>query len=209
MSLVIEVQCFPCINYMKKLIIAKHVKIEQYESFQKMSFRNRFVISGSNGIQNLTIPVVGGREQKSPIKEVRIDYSTDWKSKHWKSLLSVYSKAPFFEFYGFSVKEILFSGEEFLFQLNIKILEWICKELRISLLMSFTEEFCSSYSNDDDFRNRLIPRSFQSDTQNWQPRYPQLFEDRIGFQPNLSIIDLLFSEGPNAINLLRNFSNGL
>src|SRR4051794_13079496 len=108
MSLVIESQSFPCIDYVKKLIVHKHIKIEQYDTFSKMSFRNRYVILGANGIQSLTIPVQGGREQKTSIKEVKIDLTTNWNTKHWKSILSAYSKAPYFEFYAGGVKELLF-----------------------------------------------------------------------------------------------------
>lgn len=203
MSLIIENQCFPCIDYMKKLIVNTHVKIELCESFQKMSFRNRFIISGPNGLQSLTIPIKGGREQKTAIKDVLIDNSTNLKLKHWKSLLSIYSKAPFFEFYEVELRELLFSEEEFLFQFNIKILNWLCNSLKISSIIQFTEDFIVEYKNDVDCRNHFLPRSFQLNSENWKPRYAQVFEDRIGFQPNLSIIDLLFSEGPNSINLLK------
>lgn len=121
MPLVVECQLFPCIYYIKKLIESKHIKIEVYENFQKMSFRNRYIIAGANGIQNLTVPVLGGREQKSLIKEVRVDNSTNWKTKHWRGLLSAYSKAPFFEYYASEIKSLVFAEEEFLFLLNIKI----------------------------------------------------------------------------------------
>jgi hypothetical protein len=202
MSLVIENQLFPCIDYMKKLIESKYVKIEQCESFQKMSFRNRYVISGANGIQSLTIPIKGGREQKTSIKQVEIDNISDWRTKHWRSLLSAYSKAPYFEFYGGELKEMLFSEESFLFSLNIKILNWICNKLKVNVLISFTDSFNINYSGDIDYRNFFLPKSYQQNRANWQPRYVQVFEERIGFQPNLSIIDLLMCEGPNAANLL-------
>src|SRR3954454_23722404 len=107
MPLVIDLQTFPCINYIRKLILEKHIKLDKYESFQKMSFRNRYVIAGANGIQSLTIPLVGGREQKKLIREVCIDNTTDWKTKHWGSLLSAYSKAPFFEYYSQEIKNLI------------------------------------------------------------------------------------------------------
>lgn len=202
MSLVIENQSFPCIDYMKKSIVSKHIKIEQYENFQKMSFRNRYIVSGANGLLSLTIPVKGGRDQKVAIKDVVINNEIDWKSIHWKGLLSSYSKAPYFEFYVADLKELLFSEEEYLFLLNIKILGWVYKVLKVNVKVGFTEEFLESYEGDSDYRNCFLPKSFQNNTENWKPRYPQVFEDRVGFQPNLSIIDLLFCEGPNAINLL-------
>ena len=82
MALIIDSQLFPCIDYMKKLIVYKHVIIEAYETFQKMSFRNRYVISGADNIINLSIPIAGGREQKTLIKDVRIDNATNWHTRH-------------------------------------------------------------------------------------------------------------------------------
>ena len=201
MSLIVDCQLFPCIYYFKKLIEHKYVKIEACESFQKMSFRNRYVIAGANGIQSLTVPLIGGREQKNLIKEVRIDNTTDWKTKHWRSLLSAYSKAPFFEYYGQEIKNLIFSEEEFLFELNIKILAWACNVLKVNVLVEFTKAFLHQYEEEFDFRNCLLPKSFQNPEYRVR-HYPQVFEDRIGFQPNLSIIDLILCEGPNAKSLL-------
>lgn len=203
MPLIIDCQPFPCIGYMKKLIEYKHIKIEAYENFKKMSFRNRYIISGANGLLNLTVPVMGGREQKSLIKEVRIDNSTDWKTKHWRSLLSAYNKAPYFEFYAEDIKNLIFSREELLFSFNIKILNWLCNSLKINSVVEFTESYVSHYNNETDYRNYFLPKSFQKNATNWFPHYSQVFAERIGFQPNLSIIDLILCEGPNAIYLLN------
>lgn len=161
------------------------------------------MIAGANGVQSLNVPVAGGREQKTLIKEVRIDNSTSWQIKHWRSLLSAYSKAPFFEFYAADIKNLVFSEEEFLFSLNIKILDWICKTLKINAEIEFTERFMVQYSEETDYRNYFLPKSFQENTINEVPHYSQVFEERIGFQPNLSIIDLILCEGPNAIHLLK------
>ncbi len=205
MSLIIDCQLFPSILYIMKLTDYKYIKIEKYESFQKMSFRNRYVISGANGIQALTVPVLGGREQKSLITEVRIDNSTAWKTKHWRSLLSAYSKAPFFGYYAPYIRDLIFSEEEFLFSLNIKILSWICKTLKINVIIEFTESFIRNYEEETDCRNYILPKSFQNPAYK-VPYYSQVFEDRIGFQPNLSIIDLILCEGPNSINLITRYS---
>lgn len=202
MLLIVDFQPFPCIYYFINLIKYKHIKIEQYESFQKMSFRNRYVISGANGLQQLTIPLKGGREQKTLIRNIKIDNTTNWKAKHWRSLLSAYSKAPFFEYYSQNLKELIFSEEELLTSFNIKTLVWACKELKINVVIEFTEEFIHKYREETDHRSLLMPKNFQS-PEIKVPSYSQVFEDRIGFQPNLSIIDLLMCEGPNSINLLN------
>ncbi|MCW3111442.1 MAG: hypothetical protein JWQ09_5948 [Segetibacter sp.] len=202
MEVVVEIQLFPCINFIKKLIKHKHIKIEKYERFQKMSFRNRYVIAGANGLTNLTIPVAGGREQKALITEVEIDNTIDWRTKHWRSLTSAYSKAPFFDYYTEEVKAMLFNSEKSLFEINLFILTTLCKLLTINPFIEFTEKY-ESVNEDVDYRNKFLPGNFQAHRDKWQPRYSQVFEDRLGFQPNLSILDLLFCEGPNSIYLLE------
>jgi hypothetical protein len=208
MKLLIDLQLFPSINYFKKLIESTHVRIEEYENFQKMSFRNRYLIYSSNGVAHLTVPIVGGREQKTLITDVEIDYSTDWRIKHWRSIRSAYSKAPFFDYYSSEIRDLLYSGENSLFNFNFFILKKLCNLLNVSLIISFTTGYYRTYDADIlDYRNKLLPKSFQNDVDNWQPKYPQVFEDRYGFQPNLSILDLLFCEGPNARNLIEKSIN--
>ena len=123
--MIIESQTFPCVDYIKKAIQYKYIRIEQFESFQKMSFRNRYIISGANGLSSLTIPVVGGREQKKLIKEIEVDYTTNWRTNHWRNIVSSYSKAPFFDYYKDDVQKLLFSNVKSLFVLNNQILIWV------------------------------------------------------------------------------------
>ena len=203
MTLKIDSQLFPCVEYIKYAIMNKHVEIEQYETFQKMSFRNRYIIAGANGLSPLTIPIIGGREQKVLIKEVEVDYSSSWNTKHWRNITSSYSKAPYFDYYKNGVQELLFNGEKNLFLLNNKILAWILKSLKVNAEVIFSEEYRKEPEGEIDFRSKILPKTFQSNSENWKPVYSQVFEDKIGFQPNLSIIDLMFAEGPNALNLLK------
>jgi len=207
MKLLIDIQLFPCIDYLKKLIVCEHIKIEKYDFFKKMSFQNRYVISGVNNLINLTIPLAGGREQKTLLKEVLIDNSENWQIKHWRSLSSAYSKAPFFEFYSEDVKSLLFSKQEFLFSFNFNVLEWLFRILKMDAAIDFTESFINDYTDLADYRNFFLPKSFQKNTSNWRPHYAQVFQDRRGFQPNLSILDLIFCEGPNARYLLNQAGN--
>jgi len=201
--LVIESQSFPCVDYFKRVIKSKHVKIEQFDAFQKMSFRNRYVIAGANGLVNLTIPVVGGREQKSLIQEVEIDYSNDWPTKHWRTIVSSYSKSPFFDYYAKQIEKLLFSNEKKLFTFNVNIIIFLFNALKINALLDFTTDFIRIYEGSEDCRGLFLPKNFQKDTEDWKPKYAQVFEDRLGFQSNLSILDLLFCEGPNTIHLLH------
>jgi hypothetical protein len=200
----VESQLFPCVDYFKTAIQYKNIKIELYDNFQKMSFRNRYMIAGANGLCGLTVPVAGGREQKTLMREVQIELSGSWQIKHWRSITSAYKKAPYFEFYSAEVKNLLFSNENSLFEFNLSIIRWLVKVLNMGVAIEFTERFDEPNGSDQDFRNHFLPKNYHFDREGWLPKYSQVFEDRLGFQPNLSIIDLLFCEGPNSVNLLSN-----
>ncbi len=202
MCLIFDVQYFAPVDVFKILIKEKHIKIEQYERFKKMSFRNRCIILGANGLVSLTVPIEGGREQKALIRDVKIDNSEPWPRTHLRSLVSAYGKAPFFEYYFREIEVLLNSNEKFLFDLNLKIISFLIKSLKINATIELTSECRLEYSNANDMRNKILPKNFQKDKEHWKPKYFQVFEDRWGFQPNLSILDLLFCEGPNAANLL-------
>lgn len=200
--LIIDNQYFPCINLIKKSINFSHIKIESCDSFQKNSFRNRCVIAGSNGLINLTVPVEKGRDQKTAYKEVKIA-PEKWQIQHWRTIVSCYNRTPFFEYYLTDIEKIIFSNFKYLFELNYNILLYIKKILKLNQTIELTEDYLVSYDKMqfEDVRNEWRPVNFQEDD---TVKYFQVFEDRIGFQPNLSILDLLFCEGPNAIHLLRN-----
>jgi hypothetical protein len=165
-----------------------------------MSFNNRYVVLGANGLVNLTVPIAGGREQKKLITEIEIDHSTDWQKRHWRTIVSGYSKAPFFEHYLEDVKAMIFNPEKNLFNFNISILGKLYNWLNINYPIDFSSEHGKHVER--DYRNKLLPKNFQNDTLNWQPKYEQVFEDRVGFQPNLSILDFLFCAGPRSRFLL-------
>ncbi len=202
MPVIIENHFFTPVDTFKALVLEKHITIEQYESFKKMSFRNRCIIFGANGLALLTVPIEGGREQRALIRDVKINNSSPWRRTHLRSLISAYSKAPFFQYYFNEIEALLNSDEKFLFDLNLKILSFLFKSLNMNVSLELTSEYKFKYPNALDMRNKILPKNFQKDKENWKPRYSQVFEDRLGFQPNLSILDLLFCEGPNAINLL-------
>ena len=202
MTLIVENQLFPCVDVVKGLSQNKHVKIDKYETFQKTSFRNRYMIATANGVIGLTVPVVGGREQKRGITEVEIDFTDNWPTKHWRGITSAYMKAPFFDYYSEEIRKLLFIDEKNLFNFNILILTKICNLLDINVKIDFTD--CYQHAVEGvDYRNKFLPKNYQNVDGNWRPRYSQVFEEQIGFQPNLSILDLLFCEGPNAVRLLE------
>jgi hypothetical protein len=203
MHIIVDCQLFPNIDYFKNLAQCEYIEIETFEYFGKTSFRNRYVIAGANGLIHLTVPVAGGREQRTLFTEVEIDNTIDWRTKHWRSIQSSYSNAPFIDYYHEEIKSLLFQEEKKLFNFNIFIINRLCKLLIINKKIGFTTAYKRCCEEKMDFRNRLLPGNFQANSNNWQPKYAQVFEDRMGFQPNLSILDLLFCAGPNALNLIK------
>jgi hypothetical protein len=167
-----------------------------------MSFRNRSLIAGANGIISLSIPLLDGRDQKMKIRDVRIDNRKKWQSQHWKSIESSYNRSPWFEHYRDGLTTLYGQKTEFLFDWNLRCFEWTLEKLGMDVSTSLTESF-SKYpdlSSQIDRRNQILPKNyFLSDP----VRYRQVFEERLGFLPNLSILDLLFCEGKNAETLLK------
>lgn len=201
-DLLIEYQYFGGINYINTLFQFSNIEFEVYESFQKMSFRNRMVLAGSNGLVTLSVPLEKGRDQKQPIRDVRISYSLPWQQQHWRTIESCYNRSPFYEFYRDGLERIFTSRPVYLLDLNRDIQQWLWKVLKVPAAFSETSSYQTQMlENTFDARNRWIPKNFQSDAD--PIRYRQVFEDRIGFQPNLSILDLLFCVGPSAHSLLK------
>ncbi|MEI6585776.1 MAG: WbqC family protein [Sediminibacterium sp.] len=189
------------INWYKTLFKFTYVKIEQYENYQKMSFRNRMVIVGSNGLINLTVPLQNGRSQKGLIKDVKIDNTSNWADQHMRSILACYGKSPFFEYYRDGLFSIYQKPFVYLQDLNISLITWVNRQLKYPGNISFTDQYEKDYGAAFlDNRHQIKPADFQ--TVELATKYVQVFEDRIGFQNNLSIIDLLFCCGPNAKSIL-------
>lgn len=200
--LIIDSQYFGTINYYKILNNFSNIEIEQYESYQKMSFRNRCMVAGSNGVVGLSVPLEKGRGQRELMKDVRISYSDKWQVQHWRTIESCYSRAPFFEFYRDGVGQLLRQKETYLLDLNMATLNWLKKVLKIPGDISLTRQYLKTYPEGvADRRSTILPKNYQQ--AETCPRYTQVFEDRIGFQPNLSILDLLFCCGPETSSLLQ------
>jgi hypothetical protein len=199
-SLLIDLQYFPCVNYAKVLFSSTHVEISLDEPYKKMTFRNRCVIIGSNGLINLSVPVEKGRNQRIPYAEVKIAYQENWQLQHWRTIVSCYNRSPYFEYYADKLAPLFQTQFEYLFQLNMAALEKITGILKAEM----PEIVKGIPENTLDFRDRWLPKNYDNQ---FVIKYDQLFQDRIGFKPNVSILDLLFIEGPNCKNLLN--QNGI
>ena len=200
---IIDYQYFGSINYCNTLFKFLNTEIELFDNYQKMSFRNRCTVVGSNGLVHLSIPVVGGRNKKQLMRDVKIDYSQAWQRQHIKTITSCYGKAPFFEYYINDMEKLIKCQSIFLVDFNWEIMLWLKMIIQIPTEISFTENFITDYNSKNivDNRNKWLPNKIIIDDD--VIKYQQVFEDKIGFQKNVSIIDLLFCEGPNAKNLLK------
>jgi hypothetical protein len=166
-----------------------------------MSFRNRCIVAGANGPVALTVPVMGGREQRSQYVEVRIDYREDWQIRHWRTLFSAYGRAPFFEHYGPGLESLFGQRVDKISDWNLLALDWVAKSLGLSLPEQVD---ILSGEPDRNLSDRIRPKGYADPGVGIpSPVYAQVFQDRFGFLPNLSILDLLFCCGPGARSLLR------
>jgi hypothetical protein len=201
MKLLIDYQYFGTVNYYKMLFKFKYIEFEEYERYQKGSFRNRTIIAGANGLIPLSVPLQNGRDQRSFFKDIKIAYRENWVLQHTRALDACYMRAPFYEFYRDNLFSILTSQEEYLMDLDRKLIQWVLNMLKANLTISFTTSYQKEQTADfQDGRNQLLPN--QAVLIQDQVHYAQVFEDRIGFQPNMSILDLLFCNGPASASLL-------
>ena len=213
-SLIIEVQYFPPIEYFKQLFQFPHVVIEAHENYQKGSYRNRCHIAHSTGVQVLSVPLRKGKNAKQLIREVAIAYGMDWQKQHWQSIRTAYGSAPFWEHYAPQLEPFFLKKWDYLFDLNLAILEIFLKILKLknTVNVSFSTDyeinFITKEINDTpsgvqhsgvDLRNKILPNktNFQGE------KYAQLFQERTGFIPNLSILDLVFCTGPQALSIIK------
>jgi len=201
---------FGPIQYFTKFLISTKRIIERYDHYSKQTYRNRCKIYGGNGVLILSIPVQKGSEHKSHVRDVRIDYVKNWQKRHWKGIESAYMHSPFFEFYMDDFQSFLGKKYEFLIDLNLELLDFLLKALDIEIEYSLTDDFIETGPQQIiDCREIIHPkRDFASDPHFRAQTYPQVFADRMGFKENLSIIDLLFNEGPNARSVLEKSIRG-
>jgi len=193
------------IQYFTKFLIYQRIIIERFDHYTKQTFRNRSIIYGANGSLTLSIPVIKGDEHKTYVKDVRIDYGKGWQKLHWKGIESAYRSSPFYEFYIDILSDFYFKRYTFLFDFNMEILSRFLEFLEISVSPELSEEYLSPPPGDIvDLREIIHPKkSYKSDPSFSPVRYNQVFQEKHGFLPNLSIIDLICNEGPNAGQFLR------
>jgi hypothetical protein len=198
----LDLQYFPSLEYFVCISNTREILIEANEYYEKQSYRNRCYILGSNKIQALTVPVVNGNS-KVFVKDIRIDENQKWLNIHWRSIASAYGKSPYFLFFGDYLKEILYKKHIFLFDLNMELLDKILVLLGLKVRIELTKEYSKKVENNIlDLRSKIHPkRSYEMNNLYKTYSYNQIFGRE--FVGNLSILDLLFCEGRNAIKILE------
>ena len=199
MNLLIHPNYLPAISQLKLIIDSKKLIFEINDNFQKQTHRNRTYIYGANGLLLLSIPVIHSQKNRKKFKDVKIAYDYDWQTQHLKSFQISYRSSPFFEYYEDKLVDLYVRREKYLYDFNLRSIDVLFDMLQINLEYDFTKGYSEQYSDILDYRNnyKKLNSSFKI------KEYTQVFESKHGYIENLSVLDLIFNEGPNAINFLK------
>lgn len=175
------------------------VTFEMCGNFQKQTFRNRFYIYAANGKLQLNIPVIYSQKNRELYKDIKIFNEEKWQLNHWKSFESAYKTSPFFEYYEDEIKPLYTTDFKYLIDFNKASFDIICECLQLQVETNETKDFEKEVGNKSDYRALAERKSKGFNLE----QYNQVFNDKHGYISNLSILDLLFNEGPNALNYLE------
>jgi hypothetical protein len=203
-AILLSTAYFAPVRYFASLAAFSNPYIEQHEHFIKQTYRNRAVILGANGPISLIVPVEKGREQKIIIKDLRISYDEEWQRNHWRTIFSAYNSSPFFEYYSDDLEPFFRKKYEFLFDFNQQITQTLLEILDLQTTVNLTGAFEQIPEGSLNFREKINPKAHRNtpDSHFTPQPYTQVFGEKFGFMADLSILDLLFNEGPSAHSIL-------
>ena len=192
---------FGPVQWYQKLYRAEHITIEQWESFQKQTYRNRCLIATTQGVQALTVPVEKPANGSNCIKDLRISDHGNWRHLHWNALQSAYGESPFFEYYQDDIRPFYEERWTFLLDFNEAIRQKMCELIDFEPRVDYSTEYVvdSKAIAAADFRATINPKHPAQDDEFEAKPYYQVYQTKHGFLENLSVIDLLFNMGPESI----------
>lgn len=201
MQILIHPTYFPTIEFFYHYTKTDNLIFEINDFYKKQTVRNRTTIYGPNGKLNLIVPVKFSSKKKEKLKDVRICNDQKWQNNHLKSIQIAYRNSPYFEFFEDYFIKLFEEKEKFLLDINIKSIELIYEFLDLKFKHSFSKEYVHDYDSVSDFRElsekKRITPVFKTNP------YMQVFFEKCGFIKNLSVIDLIFNEGINSLNVIK------
>ena len=191
---------FPPVQWMQKLHIYNKVYVERNDNFCKQTYRNRCVIATANGVQALTVPIERFEGAKCPMRDIRISDHGEWRHLHWNAIVSAYGESPFFDYYADDLRPFFERKWKYLFDFNMEIVDKLCELLDVRPNISLTDSYAdAALLGADDLRDVIRPKHPVADPLFAPRSYYQVYASRHGFQSNMSVLDLLFNEGPEVI----------
>jgi hypothetical protein len=198
-KILVSTAYLPPVEYFSLISGNDEVLVEREENYLKQSYRNRCYILSSHGPQLLSVPVLLGSLHKTPVKDIRIDYSKRWQQVHLGALTAAYNSSPYFQFYFESIETIISRKIDFLLDLNMELTEKIVELLKIKVRITYTSDFMPVAENKNDFRYSVSPKK---ESQFRVREYLQVFGGNNKFVHGLSAVDLIFNMGPEASGYL-------
>ena len=196
-----DLHYFGALSYYHVLAQHEHIVFDCTTAFSKMSFKNRMVIATAQGPLHLSIPIVGGRDQKTPMNEIRIAYDSPWKSQHFKAISVNYKRAPYFEYYADNLKSLYDNDYEHLNDFLLATQHWTKQQLKAKWLIETSIEQ-PTFNVETKWMDSIKPNNFQTEGKQFQ--YQQVFDT--GFIQNACILDALFAMGgKQALSMISSF----
>ena len=201
MKALIHPTYLPNIAHVSAMVQADEVIFELDDNYQKQTYRNRAYIYGANGKLQLSIPIIHSQNERQKYRDIKIHNAENWQAVHWKSLETAYRTSPFFEFYEDEFQPLFTTKAKYLLDFNLKCLDVIFDCLQLEIKSSKTKVYQKTVTDKTDFR--FLANARKEPTFHLDP-YTQVFQEKYGYLSNLSVLDLLFNEGTNALNYLEN-----
>lgn len=200
MSKLLPVFYLPPVSWFAEFLDDSKIVFEQFENFPKQTYRNRANIYGANGRLSLIIPI--NHNGKRAFKDIEISNAENWKNLHWKSIKTAYQSSPYFEFYEDKIKAVFDCEETSLLKFNLNALKIILSILKTEKAYSLNNEYIKE-PEQQNFREKFSAKTVSEYTMN---EYYQTFSDKLGFEKDLSILDLLCNKGPESLTYIKSIN---